>query len=159
MACSAAAKSAAAGSGDAAERGRQHRPIGGWRRAHRGGQGLDGLRREDLGGVGGGDGRGVPHTGIGIGQQRDDLPDQRRRFEAAHRPHSLGPHAGTGVLEAFGEDGLGLDAQLARVLDLQDPRRQRALRENGGDRGPADQEDDGREQSEPGWHSPPVWPN
>ena len=113
--------------GDAAERRGEHRPVGRRRRAHRLGQRLDRLRRKHPGGVGGGDRRGVAHVGIRIRQQRDDLPDQGRRFEASHRSHRLGANLRAGRLEALGERRHRLGGQVARVLHLEDAGRQRRL--------------------------------
>ena len=93
------------GQADAAQRGGEHRPVGRRRRGHRLGQRLDRLPRKHLGGVGGGDRGSLSHAGIGIRQQRDDLPNQRRGLEPAHRAHGLGAHPRVLVLESLGEEG------------------------------------------------------
>jgi hypothetical protein len=112
------------GQGDTSERRGEHRPIGGRRRDHRRRQGVDRLHREHFGGVGGGNRGAMAYAGIGIRQQRDDLTDERRRFEPSHGPHRLDANAGTGVLEPLGEHRLRRRAQLTRIFGLEDPRRQ-----------------------------------
>ena len=132
---------------------------GGWCRAHRGGQGLDGLRREDLGRRSAGPAMAAAcrDTGVGIEQPGTIGPISAGASEAARSPELPGPARGDWGPRALRRGRWGFDELEPRVPDRHvSGVGQRALRENGGDSGPADQEDDGREQSGPGWHSSPA---